>query len=154
MKALLTRILVLPCRGQRLRFIRPNGFTLVELLVVIAIIAILASLLLPALSGARQQTRMVQCLSNFRQIAVGMFLYLDDNRDRFPSKILTETNNQEFFTGRFVGGQDPNFNGKADPSIWPLIAEFPSAKARPLYPYLGKSEVFACPVDKGLLTAC
>ena len=136
------------------RLSRRAAFTLIELLVVIAIIAILASLLLPALSGAKQQARTVQCLSNLRQVGVGMLLYVDDNRDRFPSRILTETNKPLFWTGPFVGGQDPNFNGKADPSIWLLITEFPSAKARPLFPYLGKSEVFHCPVDKGLLSAC
>jgi len=60
--------------------------------VVIAIIAILASLLLPALSGAKEQARTVQCLSNLRQIGVGMTLCVDDNLDRFPSPFVVETN--------------------------------------------------------------
>ena len=121
---------------------------------VIAIIAILASLLLPALSGAKEQARIVQCLSNLRQIGVGMFLYVDDNQDRFPPRNLVSTNGTEYWTGPFVGGQDPNFKGKADPSTWLLILGFPSAQERPLYRYLGRSEVFHCPVDKGMLSAC
>ena len=141
-----------PCREEQPGCIPPKGFTLVELLVVIAIIAILAGLLLPALSRAKEQARMAQCLSNLRQIGLGMMLYLDDNRDRYPSWVFpAETNKPLFFTGAFVGGQDPNFNGKADPGISMSVATFPAAKVRPLYPYLGKSEVFHCPVDKGLL---
>jgi len=154
MKASATRNLVARYRWQQSPCIRPNGFTLVELLVVIAIIAILASLLLPALSGAKEQARTVQCLSNLRQIGVTMLLYVDDNHDRFPPRNLASTNGMEFWTGPFVGGQDPNFNGKADPSIWLLTTGFPSAKARPLYPYLSRSEVFRCPVDRGMLSAC
>jgi len=45
-------------------------------------------------------------------------------------------------------------NGFALVELLVLATGFPSAKARPLYPYLGKSEVFGCPVDKGFLTAC
>ena len=141
MKAPPTHNLVSPCREQQPRFIPPNGFTLVELLVVIAIVAILAGLLLPALSRAKEQARIAQCLSNLRQIGVGMILYVDDNRDRFPSAMfLAETNKPVFWTGPFVGGQNPNCNGKADPSICAIAADFPAAKVRPLYPYLYKPE--------------
>ena len=61
------------------------GFTLVELLVVIAIIAILASLLLPALGSAKESARSVACMNNLRQLGVAASLYATDNEDNYPT---------------------------------------------------------------------
>lgn len=59
-------------------------FTLVELLVVIGIIAILAALLMPALNKAREKAQQTQCVNQLKQISLGMEMYRNDNRDRFP----------------------------------------------------------------------
>jgi prepilin-type N-terminal cleavage/methylation domain-containing protein len=129
--------------SRRDRSLRSVAFTLIELLVVIAIIAVLASLL-PAISRAKERAQITQCISNLRQIGVGIKLYVDDNHSRLPL----------FGNGPWVpAGPPPEFRayilglGGNDPA--PGYGFMAEATNRPLYAYIKPSTVFRCPADHG-----
>ncbi len=66
------------------KFVRQGGFTLIELLVVIAVIALLAALLFPVFQHVRENARRTACLSNEKQLALGVLLYAQDSDERLP----------------------------------------------------------------------
>lgn len=106
-----------------------KAFTLIELLVVIAIIAILAAILFPVFAQAREAAKKTMCLSNMKQLGLGMLMYVGDNDDQFPSNA-------------FASGTNGSGNWGKD--YWMFL----------IRPYLGGSQVkdiqdrnsiFACP---------
>src|SRR5262245_47189037 len=101
-----------PCRSSAETHL-VSGFTLIELLVVIAIIAILAALLLPACSKAKEQGRSTACKSNMRQITLGQLMYVDDNQDYFAWPGEVDRNLEPDWV---FGGQDDTFS--KTPSQW------------------------------------
>jgi prepilin-type N-terminal cleavage/methylation domain-containing protein/prepilin-type processing-associated H-X9-DG protein len=114
------------------------AFTLIELLVVIAIIVILAALLLPALSHAKEQGKRTQCISNQHQISLGWLMYADDSKDWYPWMRGWAAAGGQLGDGAFVGSY-----------VNDSFGSFTTPADRPLNKYVPNVNAWQCPSDQG-----
>ena len=110
---------------------KPSGFTLIELLVVIAIIAILAAILFPVFAQARESARQTSCLSNVKQMSLGILMYLQDYDDKFCPARYDVTN------------ETPGFDKPDAP--WNVTKFEHIDWAHLIYPYVKNTQIFHCP---------
>ena len=117
-----------------------TGFTLIELLVVIAIIAILAALLLPALSKAKSKGQAVACLSNFKQLQLAWQMYADDHGGVMAANRITDTAPSRSVSGSWVVGN-------AQLAVSPT-----NITSGVLYTYHQAVAIYHCPADPSKFT--
>jgi prepilin-type N-terminal cleavage/methylation domain-containing protein/prepilin-type processing-associated H-X9-DG protein len=123
-----------------------RGFTLIELLVVIAIIAILAAMLIPVLSKAKQKAQGIGCMNDHRQLALAWRMYAEDANDVLTYASTIGGNNPPdvyAWSGAHMDF-DPNNRANWDPTV--------DMQKRPLWKYLKTQTVFKCPSDRSTVT--